>query len=145
MGGWGVDALVGAQTRDHHDLDVLVVGEDMPALAQLFRDEGFGIKQVWEAENRWVDIDGTSWPTAFVAASEQGVELDIHLIKLDAGVVVPLCNVAWPLDAASLEGRGVIGDRPVDCVSVRTQIAMHHGYQLPEAHQRDLDLLRRLC
>ena len=44
MGGWGVDALLGAQTREHHDLDVLVLGEDLPALAEVFDDEGLVVE-----------------------------------------------------------------------------------------------------
>jgi lincosamide nucleotidyltransferase A/C/D/E len=144
MGGWGVDALVGQQTRDHHDLDVLLLGEDLPALGEVFRDHGFETRQVWEAENRWLDMDGTTWPTAFVAGTEADVELDVHVIELRAGVVVPLCNVPWPFDAGSLDGRGAISGRPVDCVSAQTQVAMHRGYELPKAHQRDVDLLRTL-
>src|SRR4051794_20537942 len=66
MGGWGVDALLEEQTREHHDLDVLVLGEDLPALGELFGEHGFGIQQVWEAENRWLELDGSNWPTAFV-------------------------------------------------------------------------------
>jgi lincosamide nucleotidyltransferase A/C/D/E len=144
MGGWGVDALVGSQTREHHDLDVLVLGDDLTALAEVFDDEGFLIQHVWEEENRWLDVDGTRWPTAFVAANSQGVELDVHLIELRGSAVRPLCNVPWPLEADSLEGRGVISGRPVDCVSARTQLAMHRGYELPEAHQCDVDQLTRL-
>jgi lincosamide nucleotidyltransferase A/C/D/E len=144
MGGWGVDALLGEQTRQHHDLDVLVLAEDLSALGELFADDAFGIKQVWEAENRWPEMRGSTWPTAFVAATERGLELDVHVITFEAGLVVPLCNVAWPFDADSLQGRGVIDGRPVECVSRRTQEAMHRGYALPEAHKADLDLLRRL-
>ena len=31
-GGWGVDALVGAQTRPHADLDIIVSQDDIPRL-----------------------------------------------------------------------------------------------------------------
>ena len=144
MGGWGVDALVREQTREHHDLDVVVLADDLPALASMFHDHCFEIQQVWEAENLPLDVDGTAWPTAFVAGTEGGLELDVHVIELNAGVAVPLCRVPWPFDAQSLEGTGVISGRHVECVSARTQLAMHRGYELPESHQRDLDLLRQL-
>jgi lincosamide nucleotidyltransferase A/C/D/E len=134
----------GLQTREHHDLDVLVLGEDLPALAEVFRDHGFDIQQVWEAENRWLDVDGITWPTAFAAATGAGAELDVHVIELRAGVVVPLCNVPWPFDAGALEGLGAISDRPVGCVSAQTQVAMHRGYELPESQQHDVDLLQQL-
>ncbi len=144
MGGWGVDALLGSQTREHHDLDVLVLADHLPGLAEVFDRLGFEIEHVWEAENRWLDVPGTRWPTAFVAANEHGVELDVHLIELDGNEVVPLCNVPWPLDAASLEGRGVISGRQVECVSAQAQLAMHRGYELPEEHRRDVERLLRL-
>ena len=32
-GGWGVDALLGEQTREHGDLDVILNVEDLPRLA----------------------------------------------------------------------------------------------------------------
>lgn len=54
---------------------------------------------MWEAENRWVEVDGSTRPTAFVAGTAEGVELDVHVIEVDAGVVVPLCDVPWPFDA----------------------------------------------
>jgi len=61
-------------------------------------------------------------------------DLDVHLIELDGEAVVPLCNVPWPLDAESLEGRGLIAGRPVECLTVQTQVTMHRGYELPDAH-----------
>lgn len=144
MGGWGVDALLGAQSREHHDLDVLVPRDDLAALGDVFRDHGFEIRHVWETENRWVDVDGNTWPTAFVAATQHGVELDVHVIERRSGAVIPVCNVPWTFGPGSLEGRGVIAGRPVDCLSAESQLAMHRGYELPEAHQRDVEILRRL-
>ena len=41
IGGWGVDALLGQQTRPHKDLDVLVRRQDLPRLRQLCREHGF--------------------------------------------------------------------------------------------------------
>ncbi|MFN8194707.1 MAG: hypothetical protein U0R80_10550 [Nocardioidaceae bacterium] len=144
MGGWGVDALVEEQTREHHDLDVLVLADDLPVLASLFADHGFEIRHMWPAENRPIDIAGTLWPTAFVAATEAGVELDVHVIRLVAGVAMPVCLVPWVFDEHSLEGTGVIAGRHVQCVSARTQVAMHQGYELPDSHRRDLELLAPL-
>jgi lincosamide nucleotidyltransferase A/C/D/E len=144
MGGWGVDALVGSQTRAHHDLDVLVLADDLRSLRQLFDERGFAIMHVWEAENRPLDVDGDTWPTAFVAADNDGIELDVHVVGLRNGVVVPLCNVPWRFDPGGLDGRGMISGRPIACLAARTQLVMHDGYELPEAHKRDLELLRDL-
>ena len=41
-GGWGVDALLGAQTRPHGDLDVIVSQRDVPRLC-----EALGLSAGW--------------------------------------------------------------------------------------------------
>ena len=40
-GGWGVDALLGEQTRQHNDLDLAVAHRDVGRLRKLLRDEGY--------------------------------------------------------------------------------------------------------
>jgi lincosamide nucleotidyltransferase A/C/D/E len=144
MGGWAVDALLGRQSRDHHDLDVLVLVDDLGNLRRLLAERGFVTTRIWN-ENRWLDGDSERWPTAFVAQNQGGVELDIHVIEMgEGGAALPLCDVPWPFDADSLEGRGTIAGTSVACVSAQTQLAMHDGYELPEAHQRDVELRRSL-
>ena len=71
VGGWGVDALLGRETRPHKDLDLLLALGDLPRLWRLLGEHGFTQKWLWE-ENRWVEIDGDRWPTAFVLADDQG-------------------------------------------------------------------------
>jgi lincosamide nucleotidyltransferase A/C/D/E len=46
MGGWGVDALLGRQTRPHKDLDLLVALADLPLLWALFDARGFTLRYV---------------------------------------------------------------------------------------------------
>lgn len=43
-GGWGVDALLGHQTRKHEDLDVALRHSDVTALRKLL--DGFGYRDV---------------------------------------------------------------------------------------------------
>ena len=142
MGGWGVDALLGRQTRPHKDLDLLVALGDLPALWRLFHAHSFSQQWVWE-ENRWVDgAGGVRWPTAFVVADGQGRELDVHVIDIALdGAIVQIYNNPWPFPAA-IGGQGNIAGAIVRCVSRETQLAMHSGYPLPEEHRRDLELLQ---
>lgn len=141
MGGWGVDALLGRETRAHKDLDLLVLLGDLPKLWQLFHEHGFAQQWVWQ-ENRWVDTEGERWPTAFVVADGRGRELDVHVIDLGPdGAIVQLYDDPWPFPAA-ITGQGRITGTVVSCVSKETQLAMHTGYPLPDGHQRDLELLQ---
>jgi lincosamide nucleotidyltransferase A/C/D/E len=40
-GGWGVDALVGRQTRPHRDLDLVIARDDLAAAQQTLASAGF--------------------------------------------------------------------------------------------------------
>ncbi len=66
IGGWGIDALLGRETRSHKDLDVLFVrGEHTRAWDRLHR-AGFRLDYAWE-ENTEVDCgDGRVMPSAYL-------------------------------------------------------------------------------
>jgi lincosamide nucleotidyltransferase A/C/D/E len=40
-GGWGVDALLGEQTRSHRDMDIAVQHSDVPQLRALLEARGY--------------------------------------------------------------------------------------------------------
>ena len=42
-GGWGVDALVGEQTREHDDLDCVIAVSDAPAARDALAALGFAV------------------------------------------------------------------------------------------------------
>ena len=67
VGGWGVDALLGRQTRPHKDMDVLTLLSDLPTLTEILVEHGFVRTLVWE-ENRWLGDQAT----AFVAEDSGG-------------------------------------------------------------------------
>jgi lincosamide nucleotidyltransferase A/C/D/E len=139
-----VDALLGRETRPHHDLDLLVSLDDLGELQDLLAEQGFSRKLVWE-ENRWVDVRGAQSPTAFVEVDALGRELDIHVIELVQGLPpVALYDRTWDFYNDSLEGVGSIFGAPVMCVSAATQLQAHTGYDLPPHQQRDVDHLRLL-
>lgn len=42
-GGWGVDALLGKQTRLHNDLDIALQHKDLPRLCELLAARGYQV------------------------------------------------------------------------------------------------------
>ena len=46
-GGWGIDALIGRQTREHRDLDVLVPESFVARLVDALVDASFSITTDW--------------------------------------------------------------------------------------------------
>ena len=67
-GGWGVDALLGTQTRDHDDLDLVVQLSDWPKIAAALTRLGYRVAQGGPPTNThagyefdaddWHDLDG---------------------------------------------------------------------------------------
>lgn len=141
IGGWGVDAILGRETRPHKDLDILAVRDDLVHLRRMFEVEGLALSHVWE-ESRWIEDVGEPWPTAFVANDSNGRALDVHLIGvLPRGAVVQHYDNPWQLPE-SFTSTGTIAGRRIPCVSAVAQIRMHVGYTLPAEQQVDLELLR---
>src|SRR5262245_6234594 len=69
-GGWGVDALLGEETRTHSDLDVIVRAEHASRVAAALGKAGFASK-------------APGSPTNFVLRDARGREVDVHAIEFD--------------------------------------------------------------
>lgn len=122
-GGWGVDALLGQQTRPHADLDIAFQHKDVPKLRALLEARGY----------KDVPRDGT-WECNFVLGDDKGHEVDLHSYAFDAdGKLV--FGVPYPLD--SLTGSGSIQGYAVKCISPEWMVKFHTGYELDENDYRD--------
>ncbi|WP_290061028.1 nucleotidyltransferase domain-containing protein [Amycolatopsis solani] len=129
-GGWGIDALLGRQTREHGDLDLLHRLDEeeavLAALAALGYRETLDLRPV-----RFVLSDGATeldlHPLVFAADGSATQEAD------DAGAVFP-----YPADCFVT---GHVGGVEVPCVSAAQQVFFHQGYA---PRPRDLADMRRL-
>lgn len=140
-GGWGIDALLEQQTRPHHDLDVLMLVDDVSLLLNLMGQEGYIYKELWSENRATVDIHRTEIETAFFLRDPDGRELDVHALRLDEqGNGIP----AWEKDegfiltSQCLTGDGTIAGYLVRCMSAEYQMISHTGYELPEKQVPDL-------
>ncbi|HJT99595.1 MAG TPA: amino acid transporter, partial [Actinomycetes bacterium] len=69
-GGWGVDALVGAESRPHRDLDLAIARDDRPAAQAALAAVGF--------ERDPTVVPGL--PARVLLADGQGRQVDLHLL-----------------------------------------------------------------
>lgn len=119
-GGWGVDALLGRQTRTHKDLDVTIQQKDIPSFLHLL--EGKGHKEIK------LDI---ARPHNFVLADDCGREIDVHVVVLTDdgdGIYGPVENgEMYP--AASLTANGKIGNIEVNCISPAYVVKSNRCYR----------------
>ncbi len=131
-GGWGVDALLGYQSRPHKDLDIAIQEKDVSKLRELLQGKGY--KEIKLA---------TAKPHNFVLGDESRHEIDVHVIVLDAngnGMYGPVDNgEMYPAD--SLTGTGLIAGKVVRCISPEWMVKFHSGYKLQEKDFRDVSAL----
>jgi lincosamide nucleotidyltransferase A/C/D/E len=138
-GGWGIDALLGRQTRTHKDLDLVLVDTELGTALDVLGDLGFALASEW-AENLVMD-DGR--PSAFVLRDGNGREIDIHVARInDDGSGVPLWEGDQQLTTEAVSGSGTIGDLKVRCYSPQMQLAVHSGDRLPPHHIADVRAIR---
>jgi len=133
-GGWGVDALLGVQTRPHKDVDIIARVSDTPKMRQVLARRGFTVKQ------------GTP-PNAFVLANGSGLEVDIHAVVFDDfgnGVYRMENGEDWVYPAEGFAGRGMIEGQSVRCLTPTTQVLCHaYGYTPTEKDFRDMELVQQ--
>jgi lincosamide nucleotidyltransferase A/C/D/E len=127
-GGWGVDALLGRQTRPHDDLDIVVEQRALARLRGLLEADGF----------RDAPRDDTR-PWNFVLGHPDGRLVDFHVVVFDRdgnGVSGP-----GVFPASSFGARGTIEGHTVRCLTVEHQLA-RSGYPLRDKDVADLAALR---
>ena len=132
-GGWGVDALVGEQTRPHLDLDVVVRLEHVERLRVILAETGF------EFLHDWPDA-----PECFVLGDDRGRKLDVHPVTFNekGEGIQRLTKGDWAYPAQGFTGMGVVDGRDVRCLTVEVQVLCHAGYELEDDDLHDLGALR---
>ena len=126
-GGWGVDALLGEQTRKHADLDIAVQHKDVPGIRALLEARGYD--DVIRDDTRACN---------FVLGDTLGHLIDFHSYTFDAtGKLV--FGVEYPYD--SLNGNGAINGYPVKCITPEWMVKFHTGYELDQDDYHDVKLL----
>jgi lincosamide nucleotidyltransferase A/C/D/E len=131
-GGWGVDALLGAQTRAHDDVDLVVRVDDVPGMREVLAMDGFRLIRGEPDSN-------------FVLGDPVGREIDVHPVRLDAqgnGVYRMENGEDWIYPASAFAGRGSVAGRAVKCLTPEIQMRNHAGGYVPDEDDfQDMRLL----
>lgn len=127
-GGWGVDALLGEQTREHTDLDIALPFSEVPQLRTGLAMYGY---------QEIVRDDTTEY--GFVLQDPHGRMVDVHAYILDEDGN-NIGGIGYQADA--LVGEGIIGGRTVACVPAHIQVRFHTGYAVDDDDWHDV---QRLC
>ena len=133
-GGWGVDALLGRQTRAHDDLDLVVARGDCPRAQAALAELGFAHDP---------DVQ-PGLPARLVLRSPDGRRVDLHPIWIDerGDGWQELGSGAWGCyPADGLTGTGTVAGRRVRCLTPELQLRHHLGYPPGDNDRHDLRLL----
>ena len=126
-GGWGVDALLGHQTRPHNDFDVFVQKKDQDAITGILKSLGF-------TENKDYDFeDNQIW-----CNTQKGI-VDLHLFEPAGLGLWSMQGQTFPSDMFS--GQGTICGISVSCLTIEAQVEYRYGYELREKDKHDVLLL----
>jgi lincosamide nucleotidyltransferase A/C/D/E len=135
-GGWGVDALLGEQTRTHTDVDLAIDARDIDAAVSALR--ALGYEHDRDAE--------PGLPARYVLVASEERQVDLHRLVLDGdgNGWQPLSETeAWGFYPAEERTTGMVGGRRVACITPSLQLRFHLGWEWDERAVHDMRLLQK--
>lgn len=130
-GGWGVDALLGEQTRPHDDLDIVMAAAQLDAAQNALRALGFVLA-----------VD--ELPTRCVLRDPTDRRIDIHPVTFDregGGLQEQPDGDVFRYPPEGLTGNGAIAGQIVRCLTPELQLRCHLAYEPDDDDRHDMRLL----
>ena len=131
-GGWGVDALLERQTREHDDLDLVAHLDDSSRLIAALEVAGY-------------ELVAGGPPKSFVLVDADGRQVDVHPVIFDdtrgGGVYQMDDGREWIYPSQGFTGRDQVEGKAMRCLTPEVQVLVHDGYELTEKDYLELALL----
>jgi lincosamide nucleotidyltransferase A/C/D/E len=131
-GGWGIDALIGEESRTHDDVDMVLALNQTDRAITALGALGFVVAE---------DLR----PTRLVLRDLAGRQVDMHPVTFDAdgtgwqrGAAPDRSDCPYP---ASGFTTGAVAGQPIGCLSATVQLAHHTGYPPDAKDWQDMQLL----
>jgi lincosamide nucleotidyltransferase A/C/D/E len=132
-GGWGVDALIGRQTRGHDDLDLVIPLGESDLARRAFTVLGFEL----------IEDEST---LCFVACDADDRRVDVHTVAFDSeggALQRQEDGSLWRYPSEGFSGLGRVDGREMACLSAEVQVLCHLNYEPDKTDRRDMELLAR--
>ena len=127
-GGWGVDALLGYESREHNDIDIFIEAVNKNNAYEILKRNGFheiAMDYSTSSHSVWHHIDNRI--------------IDLHLFTYDSDHNLVFEGEKYPAEVFS--GLGTIEGRKVICIAPNYQVQFHLGYTRDENDIKDVLLL----
>ena len=126
-GGWGVDALLGRQTREHQDLDIAVHHKDNANLRPLLEHNGYKEEEHFDSSE-----------FMYVMKNSMCQKIDIHVFEYDDNGK-NIYGIAYPF--GSLTGKGIIDAQEVNCIDPEWMFRFKTSYEPKDKDIQDVQAL----
>jgi lincosamide nucleotidyltransferase A/C/D/E len=147
-GGWGVDALLGEQTRSHQDVDIVIGDFERcePEARSVLQGLGFQFTETRTHET-WMPL---------CSALDDRAGHRIELLSMDRERLIDSLRGtsrhhpetegrhSGSVEGATLFTQGTIAGRAVPCLSAQVQLLYHSGYELTPELEQDVARLESL-
>lgn len=132
-GGWGVDVLVGKQTRMHRDVDINFDSQHTEELLLVLERNGYEIITDWS-------------PVRIELYHPKLSYIDIHpfVISDDGRVKQADLEGGWYEFEADYFGDAIYQERRIYCISAKGQKVFHTGYELREVDKYDIKNIEKV-
>lgn len=127
-GGWGVDALLGYQSRTHNDIDIFVEKNDYQNFIEIMKANGF-----YEIKMEYTTLNHTVWEDL------KNRIIDLHCFEYTDEGEILYDGDCFPVETFS--GKGRIEEIEVSCIEPYSQVMFHLGYEFDENDAHDVKLL----
>ena len=127
-GGWGVDALLGYQSRAHNDIDIFVEKKDYQNFIEMMKANDF-----YEIKMEYTTLNHTVWEDA------KNRIVDLHCFEYTGEGEILYEGDCFPIETFS--GKGKIEEIQVSCIEPYSQVMFHLGYEFDENDVHDVKLL----
>lgn len=127
-GGWGVDALLGRQTRPHNDIDLFIELKHRDLFIKILLEKNFK-----EITKSYTTYDHTVWKDPLDRI------IDLHTFRWNSDKSIIYDGMEFP--GNTFDGIGKIDDITVNCINAQSQVEFHRGYEFSDKDIHDVKLL----
>jgi len=130
-GGWGIDALVGSETRPHDDLDIVMAMAQRDDAQDALRGLGFALA-----------VD--ELPTRCVFRDPTDRRIDVHPVTFardGSGLQQQPDGDPFRYPPEGLVGIGAIAGRSFPCLTPELQLRCHLAYEPDDDDRHDMHVL----